>query len=305
MLTKFVSYSFVLALLFSSCQTLKYEPVKTPKERERDRKTAIENYLKTEFQKSSVEYTPIAYGQSTLVKPASYYELDSLYAIKYKLEKKNKIDKNLEREIKDQRLKVSNDTTPIYFIEEHIFSTKDQEQYKAFFSEITISKTNVVQTMDIKRSAIIPKNLIYFFADFCLNRSFVYEGATLDESELAFYEYYTDKLDSFDNDAEADAFMTTMLKIMKVASDSKNLDKSNLIQLMALEYVFGNSMIPSDLNFISVDEVLNQNNQLEYYQLVMVYQAKNEANKYSKKAINIKLDPYLSLIEMNEAKPTD
>lgn len=304
MFSKILSYSFVLTLFFS-CQTLKYEPVKTPKERDRERKTTIENYLKTEFEKNKVNYIPIAYGRSTVVKPSSYYELDSLYGIKYKLEKQNKTDKNLERKINEQRLKISNDTTPVYFIEEHIFSTKDQEEYKAFYSEITVSKANVVQTMDIKRSAIIPKNLIYFFADFCLNRSFVYEGANLDESEIAFYEYYSDKLNRFDNDAEADVFMTTMLKIMKAASDSKNLDKSNLIQLMTLEYLFGNSMIPSDLNFVSIDELVNQNNQLEYYQLVLVYQAKNENNKYVKKAINIKLDPYLSLIEMKELKPTN
>lgn len=304
MFFRLFSYCFVWTLLFNSCQTLKYQAVKTPKERERERKSAIENYLKSEFEKKAISYTSIAFGKPTIVKPASYYVLDSLYEIKYRNELRNRIDRELEKQISAQQVQVNADTTPVYVIEKHVFSLKENETYKGLCANITISKNNEVQTMEILQANIVPKNLIYYFADYCLNESFVYAGATLDESELAFYEFYSDKLTSLDG-KEADAFLETMLHVMKIASDTKNLDKTNLIELMALYYAFGTSLNPVDLKFLTIEEFLTSDNQLAYYQVVFSYSVKNQFNQAIRNVINIKLDPYLSLIEKKEINPTD
>jgi hypothetical protein len=300
------NYFFILVtiLFLGSCTSLQYQPIQTPQQLDKYREQAIENYLKIEFQNKQIEYQSIAFGQTTVVKPTTYYFLDSLYELKYKLERKNKVDPSLEKKIKEQRLLVSQDTTPIYYIEEHIFTTKEKEVYSVFFTEVTISKDQQIQTMEIKRTAIIPKNLIYYFADFCLNKSFVYEGASIDDSEIAFYEFYGEKLENISNVEEANEFLITMLKVMKKASDTKNLDKANLIKLMTLDYLFGNSMVPSDLTFLSLDEVLKEGGELAYYQVSLVYLPKIEENRPTKKLLNIKLDPYLDLIEIKEITPT-
>jgi hypothetical protein len=288
------AFIFLLFGLLSACSTLKHEPLKTPKDIDKQRKISIEVELKKQFNDNNLKYSSINFGQSFLIKPPSYFILDSLYNVKFELEKRNRIDKNLEQKILNQKMMVQNDTTPIYYEYEHVFTVEDSSQLTVFYSLVTLNKNNKVETIKIEHSSPIKRNLARFYAYFKLKKAFVYPGADIDESELAFYDLYQEKLIQL-SETEEEKLLECMFRVMKIANDIKSLDKSNLIKMMVLGYVQNKSFLASTDIFYSINEVYEENNFI--YEVEHSYLDKNE-NKIKK--VLVKLNPYLELIEIKE-----
>jgi hypothetical protein len=290
--SKYLNYLFFIFFSFS-CSSIKYELIKTPHELNLDRKYAVIDYLKEEFSKKGITYQSIYFDKTTILKPASHFVLDSLYAIKLNLENKSKIDKQLEQKIVEQKLRIEKDTTPIYYILNHVFTTLEADNLITFHAKFTLSKTNEVQTMEIVNSYVIPKNLVRFFAYLSFNVSFMYPDSEIDEAELAFYEFYNEKLNTLE-EKEKTKFLITMFSVMKIANETKNLDKTNLIEYMVLNYVQNTNVIAVTDNFIKIeeqyDEFSNMNYRVDY----------SYVDKTFGKTINVEvfLDPYLNLIEI-------
>lgn len=285
----------VLFFLFSC--GLKYEPVQTPRDLIEKRQAAIMEQMKQDFSARGLGYKAVKFGQSVTVKPPSHYLLDSLYNQKYELEKKQKISKSLEQQILLQRNVVLQDTTPVYYIEKHIFSVEDQGKFTAFMADVSVNKKNELMTIDILDSDEIDQKLMKYYSSFMLRESFIYPDTYPDESELAFYDFYEEKLEQLDGD-ERTLFLNFVLRVMQIAYKGKNVDKAYLIKELVRFYAQGSSKNYIDERFNDMDEFYDEQNRISHYKINYTYSVKDDLGTYRRQNCELVLDEYLQLVEL-------
>ncbi len=288
------TYLLFLSILVSC--GLKYEPVKTPIDKEKLRKEQIVSQLNDDFTKQGKSYKNYGFAPSTVLKPPSYFRLDSLYEVKYKLEQEGKIDKKLEEKIQLQKNIIYNDTNFIFYIENHVFSITEDSVFTMLNAEIYTDRTNKINTIEILESVNLDKKLGNFYAYYKLRQSFVSPEFEADEAELAFYDFYQQKAEKLEG-TEKDEFIQFMLTVMKTANKISSLDKSLLIKEFVRYFVQGQSRNYLDEKFERMEEFYDDENKLVNYQIDYQYLSKQKEISEIKK-VRIILDPYLQLIEL-------
>ena len=288
-----------MGLIQLSCSSLWYTPVKTPAELELERENKIEQQLSADFQKQKLIYKSHGFAEPTVVKPPSYFQLDSLYEIKYKLDKNNQVDPALEEKIKIQQLIIANDTVPVYYLERHIFSIEDSVSYEVFLAELYVTQHQKIERVDIIESSEIDRKLTQMYAAYLLKESFIYPHAEAGEAEIEFYNLYGNMLNSLEGKAKHE-FLEFMLSVMRVAYRYNNLDKDFLIKEFVRSFVQGDTRNMLDEKFQAMEEFFGENNDLLYYYVDYQYREKDSSPNSEVKRVEVFLDPYLRLIEIRK-----
>lgn len=286
-------------LIQTSCSSLKYIPVKTPAELEQERQAKIEEQLSADFKKQNLRYKSLGFASPTVVKPPSYYLLDSMYGVKYTLEKNNQFDSQLEEQIKIQKLIVANDTTPVLFQERNAFSIEDSTSYEVLLAELYVSQDQKIESFEIIESSKIDRKLSQMYAAYLLKESFIYPHAEAGEAEIEFYNLYGSMLNSLQGKAKQE-FLEFMLTVMKVAYRYNNLDKDFLIKEFVRHFVQGETRNMLDEKFHKMEEFFGENNDLLYYYVDYQYHEKNSLENSEVTRVEVFLDPYLRLIEIRK-----
>ncbi len=286
----------LLAFLFS-CGGLTYVPVKTPADFEEERREVVTEQLRSDFSQQKMRYVPVAFGVQTVVKPQSHYKLDSLYGLKYELEKQGLTNQKLEDEIKVEQLIVSTDTTAAYYLEKHVFSLEDSLKYEAVFAYLYVDAANKISRVEIKEITNVQRKDVGMYACYVLDESFLYPHAFPDPAEAEFYALYKTKLQSLEEEEKTN-FLNHMLSVMRVANRYESLDKSFLISEFTRQYVQGNSRNMLDERFVEMKEFFDDKNELLYYYIDYECSTSDVNNELVLKRYEVYLDPYLQLIEL-------
>lgn len=289
-------FPLLFLILLTSCG-LKYEAVESPRDLIEKRQKAVIEQLNADFTSREMTYTPYKFGQSATIKPSSHFVLDSLYAIKYKLEQKQLIDKKLDERIAIQRQIILQDTSETYYLEKHVFSVVENAKFTAFLADVSVNSKQEVLTLDIIEAHEIDKNLISYFSSFVLKESFIYPNTYPDQSELAFYELYREKMEDLTGKEKTD-FLNFTLTIMRIAQKGKNIDKSYLIKQMVRNYAQGEQKNYMNERFDRLEEFYNDKNEVSYFLVDYTFFVKEENQDYKAKRVQVFLDPYLQLMEL-------
>lgn len=290
------SFMSVLFLLFS-CGGLTYVPVKTPAEFEVERRKAMVEQLRSDFAQQKLKYSPVAFGVPVVIKPESHYKLDSLYGIKYELEKLNQYSEKLEQEIKVQQLLVSTDTVAAHYLEKHVFSVEDSSKYEVLYADLYVDMHNKIFGTVINETAEIQRKDVNMYSCYVLGESFLYPHSYPDVAEIEFYALYNSRLQSLSGE-EKQQFLNFMLSVMRAANRYESLDKSFLIQEFTRQYVQGTARNMLDERFLKMEEFFNDKNELLYYYVEYEYSVKGPDNGMILKRFEVYLDPWLQLMEV-------
>ena len=250
-----IIFSILFLSLVASCG-IQYTAPPTPISLTSDRRAAIQTYLKNTFEKDSLVYKDIAWGQSKTIKPTSYIELDSLYAVKYKLERQGKRDTDLEESIKIQRQIALNDSTPILYLEDHLFSVTKNGEMTIYSAVLETNKDHEILNSEINASNNLDSKNLEEFKIFTFEESFLHPGYAPTIIEREFYSRYKFKLQEFKGDSK-DAFLNRTLEVMKSARIAKTLDPTSLLkQLVRSDALKTNNTAPIDENFEGMEELI-------------------------------------------------
>jgi hypothetical protein len=148
----------------------------TPISKEKNRQEAIKNYLNTTFQNDSSDYESIVFTKSQKIKPVSFKDLDSMYAIKYELKKNNNIDCLLEENIQIQRQIVLNDTNPILYLENHLFGVKNKNELTIYTGLLECTSQSTIKNVKINAGTIIPKEKLNYYKRYLFKESIMDPG---------------------------------------------------------------------------------------------------------------------------------
>lgn len=220
--------SILLTFLFTSCG-LQYVAPPTPISQTADRRKVIEKHLQNEFEKDSSTYVSIAYANTTILKPESHRDLDSLYDIKYRNERQGVNDKELEKNIQIQRQIALNDTSSILFIETHLFGVKKNGKMAVYSSQFETTPTHEIRNVVINDSYEIPANKLDFYKRYLIEESILYPGFAPTELESELYNLFRSEEES-NTGASRDSVLAQALHVFSVMSRKRVLKKTTLLQ---------------------------------------------------------------------------
>ncbi|MBI2259718.1 MAG: hypothetical protein HYU67_12590 [Flavobacteriia bacterium] len=292
----YIQFFFLFLSFFTlfSCESIKYQPVETPAQKEKTRIKSIEDQLFETFKNKEIKYQSVAFGTGKIVKPTVYFTLDSLYQKKYILEKKGKIDNELENEIDKTVNLILSDTSQIYFIENHVFTSIEFGQKFIQNAQIICDKKDKIQTIDIIESYQIPSHLDTYFSKWVFNESFVHSGYTVDENELAFYTFYRSVFDKLEGN-EKQLFLIHVLELMKIADDYDTLEKGQLIHALLNKHFKGNSLLTEELQIDNISEESDEFGNILSYFVELIHIKSGLTKKYL-----VQMNPFLEIIDKKE-----
>jgi hypothetical protein len=292
-------FSFSVFLSLFSCG-LKYTPPETPESFEQRRHLAIETHFKNQLQKDSLEYTSLAFGEPTVIKPASFKTLDSLFEIKYQNEQKKISDKELELQISAQREVLARDTSKIIYIENHVFSYPEEGGHRIVESDVRINKEMVILDEEIRSSYFVPNKHMERYKQFLFGESFLYPGTMATDEEEFFYQFYKNALITNES-ADDDAFLLHILELMELGHKKKSIRTVQLLLFQARKVLSGQVQPLTEESATDVYQTYENNDpssgQLTGYWFIVSYTEK-ESN--SRKQVYFKFDPYLRHISHYE-----
>lgn len=246
-LIRFSLFAYVISILFllNGCG-LSYVPVETPEAFHFRRQEAIKNYCESTFNKTGAIYSPIQFGESELIKPAEFRLLDSLYNVKYALEKQRKSDEKLEEDIRFERARLQQaNISPIY-LEEHLFSVKERDTITFYFCTFQLTKEIQIEDVQIEQSIRISardEDRYYRF----LSEDALFYSADINE-EKAFYTYFKDKADQLTG-VELDQFIDHVMRLMESIEFMQSTDPKTIVERMLSGALQGKSYKQQATNF--------------------------------------------------------
>jgi hypothetical protein len=229
LVSRFLLLSFLIALI-ASCG-LHYTPPETPESFLDRRHNACEAYMNKNLG-DSIIYSSIAFGETVVIKPASYRSLDSLYLLKYSNEKKGVVDKELDEIIEHQRMVVQNDTNKVIYKEFHVFSIKEGDSLRIVQSEFKLDQSAFVRDFKILESVLIPKKHNERYKQYLFNESFIYPGIIATEEEERFYNFYKSPLAEL-SPLDKDNLINHTLNLMEIGYKKKTVRVQDLLQNQA------------------------------------------------------------------------
>lgn len=298
-----ISFKFLFTFLFLlnlySCG-LRYTPPETPESFEQRRHLAIETHFTNQLQKDSLKYTSLAFGETTILKPASFKTLDSLFELKYQNEQKKITDKELEEKILFQREVLAKDTAKIIYLENHVFSFPEDSGYRIVEIDVRINKEMTILSEEVRTSYFVPKRHMERYKQFLFGESFLYPGTMATDEEEVFYQFYKNAL--LNNETtDSDAFLLHILELMEVGHKKKSIRTVQLLLFQARNVLSGQIQplkeeIASDVYQIFEDNDAT-NGKLTGYWFILSYAEKEGAPP---KQYYFKFDTYLRYISHTE-----
>jgi hypothetical protein len=220
----------ILILVVSACG-LHYTPPESPESFLDRRHNACEAYMKKNLG-DSIVYSSIAFGETVVLKPASFRSLDSLYQQKYNNEKNGTVDKELDEIIEGQRMIVQNDTNKVFYKEYHVFSIKEGDSLRIVQSEFKLDQGAMVRDFKILESVLIPRKHNERYKQYLFNESFIYPGIFATEEEERFYNFYKSPLAEL-SPLEKDNLINHTLNLMEIGYKKKTVRVQDLLQNQA------------------------------------------------------------------------
>lgn len=227
------------------------------------------------FAKDSAVYKDMAWGTPKTIKPLSYIHLDSLYAIKYNLEQQSRRDVELESEINIQRQIALNDTAPILYLEDHLFSVTKDGKTTVYSSAIESDRNNIIRNSTINASNNLATEMIEEFKIYTFEESFLNRGYAPEQTEQVFYRRFKTRADQMTGD-ERDRFINHTLDLMQRARKARSLETKDMLMEIVRQRVHGakRSNILNE-KFESMEELVNKSggtNTIIGFQVVYSYQ---------------------------------
>ncbi len=219
----------ISSLLFLSACGLHYSTVPTPINQSAERRKAINIHLTEMFTKENGVYADMAWGETRTVKPLSYKQLDSLYAIKYDLERQGKRNFDLEDQIKIQRQVALNDTSPILYLEDHLFSVTKNNVLSVYSAAIETDKNHKILNADIHESHELEAGMMDEYKIYTFEESFINRGYLAEKEEKLFYTRFKTRADQLTGSTK-DVFINHTLRIMQRARTARTVKTKTLIE---------------------------------------------------------------------------
>jgi hypothetical protein len=244
----------ISSLLIVSCG-LNYTPPETPESQTLQRQKAIQNHLIATLQNDSTAYKSLAFGKTETLKPTSFVQLDSLYHIKYTLEKQGKRNKDLEEEILIQRQIALIDTNGLIFKENHLFTLTSKKVTTVYSSELTTNSSNQIKDVALYETTIISPGNLELFQIYTFEESFLQPGFKPLPDEIQFYNKYKSHAKTLTGDLK-DKFVQTILGNMRAAQKIQTLKTVPLLSEIIREDILGNTRaLAKNETFVAMEEL--------------------------------------------------
>lgn len=275
-----------IVLLMNSCG-LKYEQLPTLEDKDAIRKSAIENYMFNEFKNDSLQYQPLSWEKTTVIKPYSYQVLDSLYSIKYKLEKQGKYDAKLEEKIGIQKQILANDTSSILWDINHIYALNYKNTSEVQFSTFTLNNKDEIKTVTLNDVVEIPKKHVNHYLLYLKNESFLHQGFSATSNEQGLYLTFKNE-EELKSGEERYQIIEKAMNMIDIAVSVRSASPKDLCKAVIIKQLENRVYNPTIDRFSSVDGAFENEVLIGYY---ATYQKPSGT-------IEVKLNPFFEIIEI-------
>lgn len=290
---RFLIVATVLSSL-ASCG-LKYSPQVTPETKRDERKLVIESEIRREFGEQKKQYKSIGYGEMVVVKPISYMALDSLFEVKYSLERQGKRTKEVDEEIAMQRLICKNDTNEVLYMEQHVFSLEGDSTAEVLSGNFSLNANNDLRKVKFTSSYVIPKDLVNFYNYYIVESAFLSADSSPSAQEKAFYDSYKAEMERRSG-GNADEFLVHTLRLMKVARSNQSLDKQKTLQSLTRLAVHKGSKDYKSEVFAKVEQHAEQSGEISFYSVEYQFAKPTGPDSYVTEKYNVQFDSFFTLI---------
>ena len=296
--------SWIAAILLVASCGLQYTPVESPEAFEARRIEAIETYCKQTFSQSGAIYTSIQFGESKLIRPAQFKTLDSLYAIKYELEKQRKTEKQVEEQIYFERLRLQQAAISPIYLEEHLFSIKEGDSITFYFCTFQLTKETAIEDVRIEQSIHLASRDEDRYFRFLSEYALFYGANYSDQS--AFYSYYKQKADQLSG-LDLDQFIGHVMRLMETMELVQSTSIKRITEQNLMIDLFGKSYKQKNIVFKWNNEPSNSWRELPKngFTITATYPSNGTTTETSPlTATSYTLDPYL-VIQRKEVISTE
>ena len=284
-------------ILISSCG-LRYIPQETPQQFEERRHEAIKNYARSQFGKDSSNFSPLAFGELTVIKPDAYKSLDSLYALKYKNEEKHINDKHLEEQIELQRNFALSDTGKVSYLETLFFSYGSGDTIEFYTALFNVNHEAQIANMSIIESTYLPKRYASAYKIYLFEESFIDQGNWPTTEEQRFYNNFKAHASELST-SKREKFIIHTLDLMDLAGKTQTLGTENLLRALVQKKILGNSYSDKylkEFKFEKIEEIIDNKSVISGYIVHFSYKDKTDENAvYSR--YDLEYNPYLELVK--------
>ncbi|MDD2982771.1 MAG: hypothetical protein PHQ74_05235 [Crocinitomicaceae bacterium] len=287
----------IIATLVSSLVScgLKYTPQVSPESKRDERKLVIESEIQREFAAQNKQYKSIGFGEMVTVKPASYISLDSLFELKYNLERQGKRTKEIDENIAMQRLICQNDTNEVLYMEQHVFSLEGDSTAEVLSGNFSLNAKNELRKVKFTSSYVIPKDLVTFYNYYITESAFLTNNNYPTQQEKAFYDSYKNELTNRSG-AQEDAFLIHTLRLMKIARKNQSLDKQKTLEaLTKLAVHKGNIDYKSEV-FVKVEQHSKESGEISFYSVEYQFAKPIGTDSYVTEKYILQFDAFFSQI---------
>lgn len=294
------TFSFILLIGSLSACGLNYVPQALPEDQKLNRQKAIEEMVEQEFIQKGMSYKSLAFGQTVILKPASYKRLDSLFAEKYKIDEAGKRDPFLDEEIEVQRIICQRDTQSVLYRENHVFSLKYRDTVQIISGVFDLTRSNQLRNVTFEEAVYIDPEFVPFYTCYLFETSFLYPGYAAETREKAFYQFYRQKLAERVG-SEKDDYLDHMLRLMSYAKRKKTLENTTLAKEVVKNVVHKGSVEYKDESFPRIDALYEGNRLVGYDVIYQVFEP-NIQGTWQRFEYSVILDDGLFPTEMKKTQ---
>lgn len=282
-----IFFSFLIVLSIATSCGLKYTPQATLEYTQEQRRNLIEKTLTDDFAKMGKKYASIGYANSVKIKPASYHRLDSLFEIKYHMERNGRSAAYLDEAIKIQQIRCQNDTNEIVYLEKHVFTLEGKEA-EILAGDFYINKDNQLKDVKFTESYQISKDYINFYTLYAFEQSFL-GNDYITEDEQNFYRLYKSELQN--RGIQKNDFLEHSLKLMQIASYKRTIDTQTLLKELTRKIVHKDKSNYSDEVFVKIEQEKDGEQITKY---IVVYQSMSKTTEgFFTKKHQLEFDSFL------------
>lgn len=210
-----------MIIVLNSCG-LKYEKGPTLEEINTNRRLSLESQLKKDYASLKKTYTPLEYGNSSIIKPISYKRLDSLFNEKYKLEQNGLPTQKIDIDIELQRAIIAKDTNEIAYIETHWFQLQQDTLMEYIVGEFALDKKNEIIEMTTLDYFNTSKSDMSMAQKYMKETGFAFSNSFTTELELEFYAFMKTRASQLVG-SEKNEFLKHVFNVMRIANKEQNL----------------------------------------------------------------------------------
>lgn len=279
-------YIFGIILLYGC--GLKYESPETMRDKQKNQKDVVREYLNQQITNDSIKYESISFGNPIVVKPYSYQQLDSLYDRKYKLEQVGKFDPELEERIELQKRIIESDTNKIRYLLPHIFAIKDSLQSEINFTDVYLSEDDTVIGVTFTDHFMLDNESKTNYLFYLKNESFLMPGYNASNEEQKLYDLFRAKEEMVEG-ADRTKLLNQLSEVMKIGRKMRTANASVLAKATVINALENRKYNPISDKFNAVDGIFEENILQEY---IIVYAPPSQPT------VEVRLTPYFEVISI-------